>query len=102
MADQPPSDPRLLKLRAVAMRYRKGQDSAPRVTATGKGRMAQAIMKKAGEAGVPLVEDPDLVALLDKIPMGDTIPPDLYKAVAEVLAYVYRINARFRDRIQEG
>ena len=77
---------------AVALRYRKSKDVAPRVTASGQGRIADAIIKKAREAGVTLMEDPDLVNLLDKVPIGETIPLPLYKAVAEVLAYVYRIN----------
>jgi flagellar biosynthesis protein len=79
---------------AVALRYRKGSDSAPRITASGKGRIAEAILKKAKESGVTLMEDPDLVSLLGKVPVGETVPAPLYKAVAEVLAYVYRINKR--------
>lgn len=81
--------------KAVALRYQKGRDSAPRITASGQGRIAEAILKKAEESGVTLMEDPDLVSLLSKIPVGDTIPANLYKAVAEVLAYVYRINKNF-------
>ena len=76
----------------MALRYRKSSDVAPRVTASGQGRIADAIIQKAQEAGITLMEDPDLVNLLNKIPVGDTIPVPLYKAVAEVLAYVYRIN----------
>ncbi|MEO5331307.1 MAG: EscU/YscU/HrcU family type III secretion system export apparatus switch protein [Magnetococcus sp. YQC-5] len=81
--------------RAVALRYQRNQDTAPRVTASGQGLIAEAIIKKAREAGITLMEDPDLVNLLGKIPVGDTIPPPLYKAVAEVLAYVYRMNKSF-------
>ncbi len=84
--------------RAVALRYVRSQDKAPRVTASGRGRIAEAIMEKAKEAGVSLVEDPDLVTLWDKVPVGETIPSELYKAVAEVLAYVYRINKRVGPR----
>lgn len=87
--DSPPTE----RMRqAVALRYRQGKDSSPRVVATGRGRIADAILQKARDAGVPLVEDPDLVSLLGKIPLGESIPPDLYRAVAEILAYVYRIN----------
>lgn len=85
--------------RAVALRYRKGEDSAPRVVASGRGRIAEAILSKAREAEVPLVEDPDLVQLLGKVPLGDAVPQELYKAVAEVLAYVYRVNRRFRSQL---
>ncbi|MBF0445151.1 MAG: EscU/YscU/HrcU family type III secretion system export apparatus switch protein [Magnetococcales bacterium] len=83
-----------MRREAVALRYRKGSDHAPRVTATGKGRIAETIMQKAQEAGVTLMEDPDLVSLLGKVPIGESVPAPLYKAVAEVLAYVYRINKR--------
>lgn len=88
-------DPPERRRQAVALRYRQGKDTSPRVVATGKGRMAETILQKAREAGVALVEDPDLVGLLGKIPLGETIPPDLYRAVAEILSYVYRINKRF-------
>ncbi|MBF0429196.1 MAG: EscU/YscU/HrcU family type III secretion system export apparatus switch protein [Magnetococcales bacterium] len=81
--------------RAVALRYQRNQDAAPRVTASGQGLIAEAILKKAREAGITLMEDPDLVNLLGKVPVGDAIPPTLYKAVAEVLAYVYRMNKSF-------
>ncbi len=81
--------------RAVALRYQRNKDTAPRVTASGQGLIAEAIMQKAREAGITLMEDPDLVNLLGKIPVGDSVPPDLYKAVAEVLAYVYRMNKSF-------
>ncbi len=77
---------------AVALRYQHGTDIAPHVIAAGKGRIAEAIIQRAREAGVPLMEDPDLVSLLGKLPVGETIPPSLYRAVAEILVYVYRIN----------
>jgi flagellar biosynthesis protein len=89
---EPKSPPPLRQ--AVALRYRKSQDVAPKVTASGQGRIADAIIRRAQEAGITLMEDPDLVSLLHKVPVGETIPMPLYKAVAEVLAYVYRINKR--------
>ena len=81
--------------KAVALRYEKSRDVAPRVTASGKGQIAETIIRKAEEKGITLMEDPDLVNLLGKIPVGDAIPTNLYKAVSEVLAYVYRINKIF-------
>ncbi|MEO5369818.1 MAG: EscU/YscU/HrcU family type III secretion system export apparatus switch protein [Magnetococcus sp. DMHC-1] len=86
------SNTRYTMKQAVALRYQKSQDPAPRVTASGKGRIAEVIMERAREAGVPLMEDPDLVGLLGKVNLGEAVPRELYKAVAEVLAYVYRIN----------
>ena len=93
--DTPPDLPQCPSRKAVALRYKKGRDVAPRVTASGQGRIAEAIIKRAEETGTALMEDPDLVNLLGKIPVGDTIPTNLYKAVAEVLAYVYRVNKSF-------
>ncbi|MBF0624853.1 MAG: EscU/YscU/HrcU family type III secretion system export apparatus switch protein [Magnetococcales bacterium] len=87
----PPKKPASLK-QAVALRYDAQRDSAPRVTATGKGRIADLILERAREAGVPLMEDPDLVGLLGRLSLGETVPRELYKAVAEVLAFVYRVN----------
>lgn len=80
------------KKEAVALKYDRAKDAAPRVTAKGKGIVAEAIMQKAKESGVTLMEDPDLVQLLGKVELGETIPEELYRAVAEVLSYVYKVN----------
>ncbi|MBF0178855.1 MAG: EscU/YscU/HrcU family type III secretion system export apparatus switch protein [Magnetococcales bacterium] len=85
-------DAALYRRRAVALRYQRHRDVAPQVTASGQGRIAEAIIRTAREAGITLMEDPDLVNLLGKVPVGESIPPPLYRAVAEVLAYVYRVN----------
>ncbi|MDP8221943.1 MAG: EscU/YscU/HrcU family type III secretion system export apparatus switch protein [Candidatus Lernaella stagnicola] len=79
---------------AAAIKYDPGKDGAPRVTAKGMGVVAEKIIEKAIAAGVPLREDPDLAAALARMPLGEEIPPALYQAVAEVLAFVYRMNGR--------
>lgn len=76
--------------RAVALHY--DQEGAPTVLATGEGEIARLIKERAEAAGVPLVEDPKLSYLLSKIPLGDEIPPELYRAVAEVLVFVLRLE----------
>lgn len=76
--------------RAVALHY--DQKGAPTVLATGEGEIARLIKERAESAGVPLVEDPKLSYLLSKIPLGDEIPPELYRAVAEVLVFVLRLE----------
>jgi flagellar biosynthesis protein len=76
--------------RAVALHY--DQEGAPTVLATGEGEVARLIKERAEAAGVPLVEDPKLSYLLSKIPLGDEIPPELYRAVAEVLVFVLRLE----------
>ena len=76
--------------RAVALHY--DQKGAPTVLATGEGEIARLIKERAEAAGVPLVEDPKLSYLLSKILLGDEIPPELYRAVAEVLVFVLRLE----------
>ena len=76
--------------RAVALHY--DQKGAPTVLATGEGEIARLIKERAEAGGVPLVEDPKLSYLLSKIPLGDEIPPELYRAVAEVLVFVLRLE----------
>ena len=80
--------------KAVALHYEAGHDRAPRVTAKGQGLLAQRIIDIAREHGVRIHEDPDLVALLSKLDVEAEIPDELYRAVAEVLAFVYRLNQR--------
>jgi flagellar biosynthesis protein len=76
----------------VALRYARGGDAAPRVTAKGRGELAERMLALAREHGVPVREDPDLVALLAACELGDEIPADLYAAVAGLLTYLYRLN----------
>ena len=80
--------------RAVALRYKQEEDQAPKVVATGKGYLAERIIELAREHGVYIHEDPDLVALLGQLDVDQEIPGELYRAVAEVLAFVYRVNQR--------
>ncbi len=77
--------------RAVALAYQE-DDSAPRVVAKGRGLVAQTILERAREAGVYVHESPELVSLLMQIDLDAHIPPQLYAAVAELLAWLYRIE----------
>lgn len=80
---------------AVALRYVPGEDRAPRVVAKGRGPVAERIREMARQAGVPILPEPPLARLLHKsVPEGREIPSALYHAVAEVLAYVYRLRQR--------
>ena len=82
-------------LRAVALRYDAGQDGAPHLVAKGDRLLAERIIELAQEHGIHIYEDPDLVALLAKLDIDTEIPEELFQAVAEVLAFVYRLNQRF-------
>jgi flagellar biosynthesis protein len=76
---------------AVALAYRE-DEGAPRVVAKGRGLLAEAILARAREAGVYVHESPELVALLMQVDLDSRIPPQLYIAVAELLAWLYRLE----------
>jgi flagellar biosynthesis protein len=80
---------------AVALHY--DGEQAPRVTATGKHAMAERIIARAEEAGVPLYPDTELALILSQVPMGDEIPDNLYKAIAEVIAFAYLLAGKFPE-----
>ena len=82
-------------VQAVALRYDKVSSTAPKVTATGQGEIARRIIEAAQKAGVDIVQDPDLLEVLGRVPIGEEIPPELFQAVAEILAFIYRINGRY-------
>ena len=84
---------------AAALKYRMGEDPAPRLVAKGAGKVAERIIEAAGAAGIPIREDPDLLALLMTLDIGEMVPPELYAAVAEVLVFVYRMNRKAADGI---
>lgn len=82
-------------LRAVALHYDHLPVSTPKVVAAGQGDFAQRIIAAARAAGVNIVEDPDLLEVLGRVPVGEEIPAELFQAVAEILAFLYRINGRY-------
>ena len=85
-----PSPPRR---RATALEYTHGE-RAPKVTATGTGLVAERIIAAAREAGVPVREDAALVNALAKLKLGAEVPEAMWTAVAETLAWAYRLNAQ--------
>ncbi len=89
-ADGPDAPPALPV--AVALRYERGGESAPAVVASGRGELAQRILEFARASGVPVREDSDLVELLAACDVGETIPVELYDAVARLLTVLYRMN----------
>ena len=82
-------------VQAVALRYDKEVSTAPKVTASGQGEIAKKIIEAAQAAGVDIVQDPDLLEVLGRVPIGEEIPPELFQAVAEILAFIYRVNGRY-------
>jgi flagellar biosynthesis protein len=88
---------------AVALRFEPEKDAAPLIVATGKGTIASEIIKIAQENNIPLFEDRGLAQLLSKLQLDTQIPSELYVLVAEVLAFVYRLDrmASKRKKLEE-
>lgn len=87
MSEHPP------RTRAVALRY-ESNAGAPRVLAKGQGFVAERLLARAEELGVPLRAEPELVELLLQLELNQVIPATLYAAVAEVLAWAYDVDRR--------
>jgi len=80
--------------KAVALKYEQSKDHAPKVTAKGAGLIAEKIIDLATKQGIPISQDPDLVGALMQLDFQEAIPEELYRAVAEVLAFAYRLNGK--------
>ncbi len=87
--------------KAVALRYDQLHSDAPQVVAAGKGTVAEKILEAAEKAGIHIQHDPDLVELLAQVDVGKEIPAELYQTVAEVLSFVYRMNNRHKEYMEE-
>ncbi len=81
--------------KAIAIKYEKGIDCAPRLLAKGRADVAEKIIAIAEENNIPVYEDRDLALLLEALELDMEIPPELYHAVAEVLAFIYSLNKKF-------
>ncbi|HJE03132.1 Flagellar biosynthetic protein FlhB [Aliarcobacter thereius] len=84
--------------KAVALEYEKGVDIAPKVIAKAKGEAAKNIIKIANENQIPIKKDEDLVELLSQIDIDKEIPSSMYKAVAEVFAFIYDLSNEKKGR----
>jgi flagellar biosynthesis protein len=82
------------RLTAAALTYDPQTDQAPRVVASGRGKIAEQIVALAQQYQVPVYEDAELSAALALVNLDEEIPPELYLVVAEVLAYIYRVMHR--------
>jgi flagellar biosynthesis protein len=86
-----PSDPKY----AAALQYRPGKDQAPIVVASGKGRIAELILKLAAEAGVPNHVEPALAKILANLEPGTPIPEETYQIVASILVFIWRLDKKY-------
>lgn len=99
--ESPPSPAKADKRTAVALRYDVDRDRAPLILASGRGPVADEILRIAEENKVPMYEDRELASLLAKLELDTEIPPELYILVAEVLFFVYKLDrmAEKREKI---
>ena len=80
--------------KAAALKYDQATNMAPRVVAKGKGHIAEQIIQVARENDVPLLENLNLANVLEALELESEIPAELYRAVAEVLVFIYRLNGK--------
>jgi flagellar biosynthesis protein len=81
-----------MREKAVALRYEKEKENAPRVLAKGEGESAKNIIKIAQLHNLPIKKDEDLIELLSKVEIDKEVPRELYKAVAELFSFIYKIS----------
>ena len=84
-----------IKRSAVSLKYDSRVSKSPLVTAKGKGLIADKIIALAKDNNIPIKEDPDLVQLLSQVDLNREIPASLYKVVAELLSFVYKLNNEY-------
>lgn len=77
---------------AIALSYNPNEYNSPKVIAKGKGKIAENILENANLNDIPIYEDSNLVELMSQLDLNDAIPEDLYEAVAEVFAFIYRLD----------
>lgn len=87
---------RYIPQEAVALRYDPSQERSPRLTAKGQGDLAERIIELARIHNVPIRRDADLVHLLGNLELETEIPPTLYKVIAEILAFIYFVNEKWK------
>jgi len=83
--------------KATALKYDKEKDNAPKVVAKGDRYLAEEIINIATKYDIPIKKDEDLIMMLDKIEVNREIPPDMYKAIAEIFSFIYGITNEKRS-----
>lgn len=83
----------------AALKYAPEKDQAPVIVALGRGETAKRIMQRAKEYDIPVVEDAQTAGILNRFSVGDSIPPELYAAVAKILAFISRMDAEYAQKI---
>ena len=82
--------------KAAALQYDRDKDRAPKLVAKGQGNIAEKILQIAQENQIPIQQDPSLVEILSRMDLLEEIPPECYRVVAEILAFIYRTQDKIR------
>lgn len=90
-----------MREKAIALRYDKEKENAPKVLAKGEGESAKNIIKIAQLHNLPIRKDEDLIELLSKVEIDKEVPQELYKAVAELFSYIYKITNNMEEEKKE-
>lgn len=86
---------------AVALSFNPSESEAPKVLAKGKGLVAANILEKAQENAIPIQQDASLVQILGQLDLNESIPEELYQAVAEVFAFIYQLDKKHGQELKE-
>ncbi len=87
---------------AVALQYDAAHSAAPKVVAKGRGELADRILEAARREGIPLYRDPDLIQVLGQLDVGAQIQPELYRAVAQVMIFIYKMNQKKKAEVVDA
>jgi len=90
------------KAQAAAISYDPAENDVPILSAFGEGHLATKIVEVARESGVPVVPESGLTGMLSKLSVGDEIAPEMYDAVAKVLAFVSEVDRSYGEKIRKG
>ncbi|MER1990597.1 MAG: EscU/YscU/HrcU family type III secretion system export apparatus switch protein [Solibacillus isronensis] len=88
------TEKKYIRKEAIALSYDPQKSSGPTIVAKGKGKIAENILEQAMLNDVPIHEDPNLIQLLGQLDLNESIPEELYQAVAEVFAFIYHLDEK--------
>ena len=96
------NEKKYIRKEAIALSYNSESKNSPTVVAKGKGKISDNIIEQASLNDVPIYEDKNLVELLGNLDLNTSIPEDLYEAVAEVFAFIYRLDRDYHEGISKN
>lgn len=91
-------DKKFVRKEAIALNYNPENNNSPTIIAKGKGKIADNIVEKATQNDIPIYEDRNLVELLGNLDLNEAIPEELYEVVAEVFAFIYRLDRNYENK----